>query len=270
MKNNVMKISIQQEAGDKGIAVFNRIQNKDYPLHFHDFFEFEYIVSGSGTTYINSIGYPIKPGSTIYVTPFVFQSITVDEPITVITTNFTESWIDKSLVNSCESATVIDNIPCEYFNLLYNEYNGGNEFAIKNILNCVMSYAITRFPDNVSKKSRNVSNMIAHYIHMHYREVINLDVLSKEFGYTPNYLSNLFHKAFDKTIKEFIIDVRINESVKMLLSSDSSVTDIAFECGFQSLVTFLRVFKSKYNMTPSEYRKLYNSIAEKRSEDRGK
>ena len=266
MKNKVMKISIKNEAGNKGMAVFKREQNKDYPLHFHDFFELEYIVSGCGTTYINSVAYPIKPGSTIFVTPLDFQSIKVDEPIIVITTNFTQDWIDKNLVNSCENATVIDSIPGNYFELLYDEYNKGNKFAIRNILNCVVSYATTRFPDNPPKKARDVLNMMAHYINMHYNEVINLDVLSKKFGYTPNYLSNLFHNSFDKTIKEFIIDVRINESVKMLLSTDNSVTDICFDCGFQSLATFLRMFKSRYNMTPSEYRKLYNSVAGRKEE----
>ena len=265
MKKKLMKISIKNEAGDKGAAVFKRNQDKDYPLHFHDFFEFEYIVSGRGTTYINSVAHPIKPGSTIFVTPLDFQSIQVDEPIVVITANFTQDWIDKDLINSCENANTIENIPGDYFELLYSEYNNGHEYAMKNVLNCIVSYATSRHLDNSPKKSKNVSNTMAHFINTHYNEVINLDVLSKEFGYTPNYLSNLFHKHFDKTIKEYIIDVRINESVKMLLSTDNSVTDICFDCGFQSLVTFLRVFKSKYNMTPSEYRKLYNNITEKRN-----
>lgn len=269
MKNKVMKLSIKDEAGNSGMAVFKRELNKDYPLHFHDFFELEYIVSGSGTTYINSTAYPIKAGSTIFVAPLDFQSIQVDKPMIVITTNFIQDWIDKNLVKFCENTTVIDDIPSNYFDLLYYEYNNANGFAIRNILNCIVYYATSRFPDNSPKKAGDVLNMMAHFINTHYDETINLNALSKKFGYTPNYLSNLFHNSFDKTIKEFITDVRINESVKMLLSTDNSVTNICFDCGFQSLATFLRVFKSRYNMTPSEYRKLYNSVKERRDENNG-
>lgn len=263
MKSEIMKISIQEEAGEKGFAMFKRPLNEDYPLHFHDFFEFEHILSGSGTTYINSIPYPLKKGSTIFVTPLDFQSITVNEPITLITVNFASDWIDKMLAPFCESATVRNDIPYNYFELLFHEYtNGFNEnFTIKNLLNCIVAKTTSHKPALSQEKSINISNMISHYIRMHYNEKINLEVLSKEFGYTPNYLSHLFHKTLNKTIKEYILNVRLSSSVKMLMSTDASVTDICFNCGFESLITFLRVFKAKYNMTPKEYRKLYKSIS---------
>lgn len=63
-----------------------------------------------------------------------------------------------------------------------------------------------------------------------------------------------FKKAFDDTPAHYIKHKRLAHAASRLLCGDDSITDIAFECGFQDITTFSSIFKEKYHITPREYR----------------
>ena len=64
-----------------------------------------------------------------------------------------------------------------------------------------------------------------------------------------------FKKATGKTYSDYLNEIRINEASRLLLQSEKTISQIAFECGFETLSYFNRVFITKKKKTPSHYRK---------------
>ncbi|WP_428666504.1 response regulator transcription factor [Runella sp.] len=64
------------------------------------------------------------------------------------------------------------------------------------------------------------------------------------------HLSRYYEKNFSDLLKEF----RLNKAVGLLIKTDKSIEDIAFQCGFNSLSYFSRSFKNLYKLPPIKYR----------------
>lgn len=67
-------------------------------------------------------------------------------------------------------------------------------------------------------------------------------------------LSRMFKRKTGVTLREFLHVYRISRAVELMQLSDSSVTQIAFEVGFNSVGTFERAFRKTLGVTPSAYR----------------
>ena len=75
---------------------------------------------------------------------------------------------------------------------------------------------------------------------------------------SPNYLSDLLKKETGKNIKEHINDTIINKAKTMLLNSSDSVSEIAYDLGFNYPHYFSRMFKSQTGFSPAKYRESIN------------
>ncbi len=78
----------------------------------------------------------------------------------------------------------------------------------------------------------------------------------KELGMSPKYLSDLLKRETGKNAKAHIDDFLIHRAKNRLLSSMTSISEIAFDLGFEYAQHFSTVFKAKTGMSPSEYRRL--------------
>jgi len=86
--------------------------------------------------------------------------------------------------------------------------------------------------------------------------------IASAFRITTRYLHHLFSEE-DETVARFILRRRLEECARALTSPSQrkrTITAIAFDHGFSSATHFGRVFRSRYDMTPREYR-YRNSIA---------
>lgn len=75
---------------------------------------------------------------------------------------------------------------------------------------------------------------------------------------SPSSLHQLYRKMFFIGCAEDVIAARINQAQYMLRSNKKPVSEIAFECGYNSYAHFARQFKEKTGISPAEYRKLYS------------
>lgn len=101
----------------------------------------------------------------------------------------------------------------------------------------------------------NLLERILGYIQLNYLSPINLSSIAREFGISKFYLSRFFSQHIGIRLDKYINELRINYANYMLGSSNKQITEIAFECGFETLRTFNRVYKSIASVTPREYRK---------------
>jgi AraC-like DNA-binding protein len=75
---------------------------------------------------------------------------------------------------------------------------------------------------------------------------------SKNVGYS--YFRKMFRKFTGVSPGQYLIEMRMMRAKEMLVSTDSTVSEIGFELGFQSIYYFSYLFKEKVGMTPSQYR----------------
>ncbi len=100
---------------------------------------------------------------------------------------------------------------------------------------------------------------ILHYINDHFSQDISVESISRQFHISASSLAHKFREYVNKGIYEYILYKRIIRA-KELMSTDSSLTDIAFQCGFGDYSNFLRVFKKNTGLSPKEYRNQINYL----------
>jgi AraC family transcriptional regulator len=89
-----------------------------------------------------------------------------------------------------------------------------------------------------------------------WNENISLQELSKEAGVHPITISKHFGKYFSCTLGEYTRSLKIEKAIALIHASNTTLTEIAFTCGFSDQSHFIRVFKSLTGFLPKDYRKL--------------
>ena len=98
---------------------------------------------------------------------------------------------------------------------------------------------------------------IADYIRSNITKNIKISEIAEEFGYSPKYLSNLFSKVQGISLKQFIIQQKIETACYYLTDSDKTITEISAELGFSDMHNFSRTFKNVIGLPPKVYRNTY-------------
>ena len=92
------------------------------------------------------------------------------------------------------------------------------------------------------------------YIEEHLDERMSLEEVSTAVNVSTFYLCKLFKSTTDLTFTEYVNRARIERAKQALLNPSSSVTEIAYDVGFQSLSQFNRSFRRLVGMSPTNYR----------------
>ena len=92
------------------------------------------------------------------------------------------------------------------------------------------------------------------YIHKNYMTKIGLGDLSKEVNLSKSSFSRKFKKQMNCTVFDYIINYRISRAASLLISTDRTVADIAYSCGFGSTSYFIEKFRMKTGKSPLRYR----------------
>lgn len=109
---------------------------------------------------------------------------------------------------------------------------------------------------SVHSDSRRVQK-VQDYINEHYKEEIRLTQLADMVGMTPVSFSRFFKLRTGKNLSDYIIDIRLGYSIRLLVDSTQSVAEICYECGFNNLSNFNRIFKKKKGCSPKDFRDNY-------------
>src|SRR5262249_21162219 len=83
---------------------------------------------------------------------------------------------------------------------------------------------------------------------------VTLENAAKQACLSPFHFSRVFTQVFGETPHEFVTKMRVEEAKKLLLAGDSSVTEICFEIGYESLGSFSARFRSLTGLSPKEFR----------------
>ena len=108
---------------------------------------------------------------------------------------------------------------------------------------------------SIQENKFSLVEQIAIYVARNYTRNINISEVGEKVGLHPDYANSVFKKVFGCSIYEYIIKERISHAQRKLVLSDISITEIAFDCGFNSINRFNAAFMKINKCTPREYRK---------------
>lgn len=107
-----------------------------------------------------------------------------------------------------------------------------------------------------SADSRRVRK-IEEYINEHFRESIRLQELADLVGMTTTSFSRFFKLRTGRTVSDYIIDLRLGYAARQLADSTTSVVEICYDCGFNNVSNFNRIFKKRKGCSPTIFRNNY-------------
>lgn len=96
---------------------------------------------------------------------------------------------------------------------------------------------------------------VLEYIDRSYMHPVSLEELAKLAGMSPRYFCRFFHTLIHRTPIEYLNYCRIERACYLLASAPVSVTEAAYQCGFNDSSYFVKIFKKFKGITPKQYQK---------------
>ena len=109
---------------------------------------------------------------------------------------------------------------------------------------------------DVSSESRRVLK-VKDFINTHINDELRLEQLANLVSMTPTAFSRFFKLRTGKTLSEYIVDIRLGHAARLLLDTSDSVSEICWDCGFNTLSNFNRLFRKRKGCSPTEFREKY-------------
>lgn len=92
------------------------------------------------------------------------------------------------------------------------------------------------------------------YLDTHFQTPLTLQEVAGVACMSHNYFSRVFHNLTGQTFSGYLTDLRIQHACTMLRDHEETVTEIALQCGFSNVNSFIRCFREKLGITPGRYR----------------
>lgn len=132
------------------------------------------------------------------------------------------------------------------------------------IVNTISGLSVKELPEeelisaDQSKRSVGSDDLIYQtvaYVSGNFKNTFSLEDMAKDLGVSKYVLSRIFSKTFHSNFKQYLNDTRLDYARRRLENTEDSITNICLDSGFDSQRTFNRVFKERFRVSPTEYRK---------------
>ena len=238
-------------------------------LHWHEAVEICQMIAGEAEYTIGNRVYHFKEGDIITVQSrelHIFEAPNGNfVNISLIPVRELTYWM-KSLptLPTYISHEQIASIPSleeqisQIFSQMKSEATGGQFYCEERLILLALSLwclLARHFRTNtaIASKHRRLLQPILDEIDEDCSKEYTLASLANKLGYTPEYLSAIFRECVGMGFKEYLDSRRINQAKRLMLTTETSVVDIAQKCGYDNVRTFNNRFKALALMTPSEF-----------------
>lgn len=235
--------------------------NQTINYHFHKNLELIYVISGSVKCTVNGSEYAISAGEFGLCLPF---DIHCYQPqgnakywVLVFSEDFVHSF-SKRINGYTGKGFIFMLTPTTdaYIQEMLIKNTAPTIYTMKSCLYAICEEYLNsvELTENNKRKADKIA-FIVDYIAKHHTERITLSDIAKELGYDYNYISRSFKNTFNISFKEFLNLYRLETAIALLDAGELTVTEIAYESGFQSIRSFHDFFRRKMNTSPAKYRK---------------
>lgn len=286
VKNSMEEISIVRT--NNLYVVYKNTASNQIPMqHYHDAYEIVFFINIDLEVFIKDTRYEIHNGDIIFINELDIHRFIYKETSTAYNRyliNFKKDYIFpilKAAGIECilddlkesryahASTTLKERSELEFLfkSMLTakNLYSGTlpNSFQEANLKSYLLLILIriwhitknNKKQNSMTKKGKLVKELIK-FVDKNYMSEISLKMLEENFHLDRYHISHVFKDITDFSIIEYVQQRRVIEAQKMLKYSNKEIVDICFDCGFNNIQHFHRVFKKISGLTPNKYRKL--------------
>lgn len=252
------------------------------PHHWHEDIEIIYLVEGTLKACINRDTYNLKQGDILIIgggeihcffKEKNFSNRAVIQFRTSIYDNFLSGTKDAKIIKPMWNQSIhltmgneIHALMERHINEIINEYSKAEEgykLIIKARLYDLAGILLRYIPkqayssEDLSREKERLKKMdsVFQYVDSNYQEHIDLDDISKYIGFSKYYFTKFFKENTGVTFLDYLNNYRIKKSEWRIIEEDETIAEIAYNCGFNSIKTFNRLFKNIVGCTPMKYRR---------------
>ncbi|WMJ89959.1 AraC family transcriptional regulator [Anaerocolumna sp. MB42-C2] len=117
--------------------------------------------------------------------------------------------------------------------------------------------AVIDYRNRVASNDEIYFNNAIQFIKQNYKNDINIDIVAENTGISYSYLRKIFKEKTDKSLVDYINELRLNDAKSMLRNTRLTIKEISGLCGYNHERSFSRVFTQYENITPGMYRNAY-------------
>lgn len=277
------------------ITAFYALNLPEYSMHPHSHppCEIMYVTKGSCLIHVNNQEFRLKEQQFIFLSADILHQLTIPQgrPCSILNLEFS---CLRSETGICLSGLFAESPAFAGFCRHPGEYFIGNDtdhlgYSLKDLINqlrngipfknvmqnpsdsytpdqiCLIRLLFQRMMLELSKcvlnHNKNTGMLYLRraqdYISSHLTEEIRVPQLAEHAGINKSYLQSLFSRHMNCTITDYINQKRLEHAAFLLVNSSLSVTDVAFQSGYNSRQHFGSTFEKYYNISPRAYRQLH-------------
>lgn len=263
-----------------------------YPSHWHEYYEIFFVLRGKVNIVIDGDSFQAGEGDIVLLDPgrihsfpssdpqssvriFQFaQSFFAKEDHMLALVDYRAVFIQKPILraSSCSETNDADHLLYKnisaFLGLLFDEYkkkHKGWQIAIKGELYRMFLTYVRSVTGTIDEPTKMLFSVVSEerfervilLINQHFHHAdFDLNQAAREAALSRFHFTRFFKQRTGQSFYVFLSSVRVNHAQEMLLKTELPVIDVARNCGFSSLSTFFRVFKTGTGYTPSQYRKI--------------
>jgi len=259
----------------------------DYAVHYHPEYELNLVMETSGERIVGDSINEYSGTDLVFIGPNTYHKWTGNNKGNgshVITIQFPEDLFDQSILDRKLMAPINELLKKSYRGIEFSEKtkkemkqrildlcdSHGFDSILK-FLSILHDLATSRDQNLLASstfkskfeipKSRRIKKVVQ-YIHTHYDEDIMLTDVSDMINMSDSAFSHFFKRRTQRSFSDYLIDIRIGNACRKLLETNHNISEICYNCGFNNISNFNRLFKKRKGCTPSKFRE-YNQIITK-------
>ena len=249
----------------------------EMPFHWHTEFEFVLVLDGQFRMSLDGKEVALHKGDVALIsggvvhggTPIdcTYECVVLDLLDLLDTNKVSQNMIEDILNNDVlivtkhQKGSEINILADRMFEAMEKEY-AGYELTVKGLLLQILgelvknkSYAAqNNEKTNYSKRTKQLKSSLR-FIHSNFNRTITLTELASEAGMSPKYFCRFFKEMVNRTPIDYLNFYRIERACQLLSKNEKSITEIAFDCGFNDLSYFIKIFKKHKGVSPKQYQK---------------
>jgi AraC-like DNA-binding protein len=282
MKPFIEKLPLSEDRSF--VAQTHRTPNFEVPWHQHIEYELILFTEGAGLSFIGNYVGEFETGDIFFLgsnVPHTFQKSHEDLITSAVVVHFKENFWGEEILNLPESKSIrrlmqrsmnglkLNGQTKEILKPLIQSLETEKGFwRITKLCECLSTLAETKDYITVSTQEIKALNPrdkdridgVFQYTMENFKEPIQLSLISKKAGMSIPAFCNYFKKRTKKTYIDFVNEVRVGYACKLLLTTQMSILQICFDCGFNTVANFNRQFLKIKRATPSQYRKRLETV----------
>jgi len=252
-------------------------------VHYHDYYEINFVQQGSGTYYFGDKRYRVNPGQVFVINDREphYAYADVEGELKMIIVVFRPTLVRDGVFENREFLMPFKERSMEYRNQIVATDPSALEIGalmrlirdekdcartgcrlfmqayVYEILACLYRYY--READQIGKDVRlqreidNIRPALA-YMRENFAQNIAVKDVAALACMSPNHFSTVFKKVNRMSFRSYLTMIRLASAKEMLKTGSQSITEIALNTGFPNSAYFTRVFTREVGVTPSEYR----------------